>query len=345
MATDRGARGEGRGARLAAVRAGPGGVRSLSRTVADLGGSPGVNRRARPGSDAYLPPGSRTSSATSSTTAPRRRRSTARCASSRERDAGHARAPRETVLSSFATASLRRRSESCAVARAFARLDRDRFRCARRSVSIETRPRLASTAFGQALLSLLRFAWSNGTRRELFSFLRTPYAGLGRSDVDFLEGRLRGRAVVRGDRTVEETTKLRTGPPAADARAARRRGRSDSPLPRGGARDGAKRLRPRRPAGQQQRQARFRAAELRARSSTSRAAARGRDRHPDRGRAHGVDRPRSAGRSRRPGASPCSTSAARTRRFEAVFVIGLEQGSLPRRDPTSPFFDDETRRD
>ena len=36
---------------------------------------------------------------------------------------------------------------------------------------------------------------------------------------------------------------------------------------------------------------------------------------------------------------------ARTRSFEAVFVIGLEQGSLPRRAPTSPFFDDETRRE
>ena len=36
---------------------------------------------------------------------------------------------------------------------------------------------------------------------------------------------------------------------------------------------------------------------------------------------------------------------ARTRTFEAVFVIGLEQGSLPRRAPTSPFFDDETRRE
>ena len=80
-------------------------------------------------------------------------------------------------------------------------------------IAIEARPRLATTAFGQALLSLLRFAWSNGTRRELFSFLRTPYGGLGRADVDFLEGRLRGRAVLRGDRTVEETTKLRTGRP------------------------------------------------------------------------------------------------------------------------------------
>ena len=80
-------------------------------------------------------------------------------------------------------------------------------------LAIEAPPRLGATAFGQALLSLLRFSWSNGTRRDLFAFLRTPYSGLGRADVDFLEGRLRGRAVLRGDRTVEETTKLRTGRP------------------------------------------------------------------------------------------------------------------------------------
>ena len=35
----------------------------------------------------------------------------------------------------------------------------------------------------------------------------------------------------------------------------------------------------------------------------------------------------------------------RTRRFDAVFVIGLEQGTLPRRAPTSPFLDDDTRRE
>ena len=80
-------------------------------------------------------------------------------------------------------------------------------------IAIEGRPRLGATAFGQALLSLLRFAWGNGTRRELYAFLRTPYAGLARPDVDFLEGRLRGRAVLRGDRTLEETTKLRNGRP------------------------------------------------------------------------------------------------------------------------------------
>ena len=36
---------------------------------------------------------------------------------------------------------------------------------------------------------------------------------------------------------------------------------------------------------------------------------------------------------------------ARTRRFDTVFVLGLEQGSLPRRTPASPFLDDDARRD
>jgi ATP-dependent helicase/nuclease subunit B len=35
---------------------------------------------------------------------------------------------------------------------------------------------------------------------------------------------------------------------------------------------------------------------------------------------------------------------ARTRRFEAVFLMGLEEGSLPRRGPVSPFLDDDERR-
>jgi len=36
---------------------------------------------------------------------------------------------------------------------------------------------------------------------------------------------------------------------------------------------------------------------------------------------------------------------ARTRRYEVVFVLGLEEGSLPRRTRTSPFLDDDTRRE
>ena len=183
-------------------------------------------------------------------------------------------------------------------------------------VSIETRPRLTSTAFGQALLSLLRFAWSNGTRRELFAFLRTPYAGLGRSDVDFLEGRLRGRAVVRRDRTIEETTKLRTGRPLPmlelladeDAPLAARTG--------GRARDGAKRLRPRLSSRQRRREAR----PPRRRGGggdprRARAAAGGRGRDPHRGR--GLRRSTAPPCAAMPPASPaawrCSTSRAPAR--------------------------------
>ena len=36
---------------------------------------------------------------------------------------------------------------------------------------------------------------------------------------------------------------------------------------------------------------------------------------------------------------------ARTRRFDTVFVLGLEQGSLPRRPRSEPFLDDDTRRE
>jgi len=35
---------------------------------------------------------------------------------------------------------------------------------------------------------------------------------------------------------------------------------------------------------------------------------------------------------------------ARTRRFDVVFVLGLEEGSLPRRGSSSPFLDDDARR-
>ena len=215
-------------------------------------------------------------------------------------------------------------------------------------VAIEARPRLAATSFGQALLSLLRFTWSNGTRRELFSFLRTPYAGLGRTDVDFLEGRLRGRAVLRGDRTIEETTKLRTGrplpllelvsseeEPLAAARAVvtamlrNAYGLGAPPVTVAAKRD----LRAADAAtGILDELARLRDAGVGIAtddvlSALDRATVRG-DAAGDPGRVAVLDLTR-----------------VRTRRFEAVFIVGLEQGSLPRRAPTSPFFDDDMRRD
>src|SRR5204862_5909860 len=61
--------------------------------------------------------------------------------------------------------------------------------------ALEGRRRLASTPVGHALTSMLRFAWAGGGRNELFAFLRSPYSGLARSSVDYVEGRLRGRAV------------------------------------------------------------------------------------------------------------------------------------------------------
>src|ERR671936_1380395 len=79
--------------------------------------------------------------------------------------------------------------------------------------AIEGRLRLDKTPYGQALLSLLRFAWLGGGRRELYGYLRSPYSGFRRTNVDFLEGRLRGRAVESAARVEEETIRLRDGQP------------------------------------------------------------------------------------------------------------------------------------
>ena len=305
----------------------------------------------QPASERYLAARARPPRASvSSTTRLNPSRSTARFASSKEQVGARrsSSSPRRSSISS-ATESRPTRSQSSARP-----LDRSRasietaFGSLGVPVAIESRPRLGATAFGQALLSLLRFAWGNGTRRELYAFLRTPYAGLARPDVDFLEGRLRGRAVLRGDRTLEETTKLRNGRPlpmldlvaseeqplataravvvamlrnayglgappathAGEARPPRGRGGHGSAR-RAGAPRGRGRVDPRR----------------RCRLALDRATVRG-DAAGEPGRVAVLDLGR-----------------ARTRSFEAVFVIGLEQGSLPRRAPTSPFLDDEARRD
>ena len=194
--------------------------------------------------------GSRTSNATSSTTAPAGRARQLDPLPRGGRSARDARALAETVLDLVRDGTA---PEQIAVVCPSLERSRASIETAFGSlgvpVAIEARPRLGATAFGQALLSLLRFSWSNGTRRDLFAFLRTPYGGLRRPDVDFLEGRLRGRAVLRGDRTVEETTKLRTGRPLPILELWPRR-RGPSPAARAAvAGDAPQRLRPRLAAG------------------------------------------------------------------------------------------------
>src|SRR5439155_4666072 len=78
--------------------------------------------------------------------------------------------------------------------------------------AVEGRLHVRRTAFGQALLSLLRFEWLGGGRHDLYGFLRSTFSGFTRAHVDYLEGRLRGRAVSEPARVLEETLKLRGQP-------------------------------------------------------------------------------------------------------------------------------------
>ena len=212
---------------------------------------------------------------------------------------------------------------------------------------LEGRTRLAQTPYGHALLSLLRFAWLGGGRRELYAFLRSPYSGLARAHVDYLEGRLRGRAVSSPERVVEETVRLRGRPlPFVEELAG-----TGEPL------DAVRRL-----------------------AASMLAAAYGLEQPPvgagsmldlraEREVATVLDELAHwqrlggtltredvvsalervsvrLGSAAEPGyVAVVDLLRARTRRFAVVFVLGLEEGSLPRRSSGSPFLDEETRRE
>jgi ATP-dependent helicase/DNAse subunit B len=210
--------------------------------------------------------------------------------------------------------------------------------------SFEGRLRLGQTAFGHALLSALRFVWREPERRHLFSFLRSPYSGLARAHADYLEGRLRGLGVRTN--VEERTVELRGNPlPAlADIRAAA----SPVQAVRGLA---AFMLRAAHglespPVAETSR------ADLRAFEETLKLltelegwAKLGGELPVEEvlGALEDVTvrlgSPGDAGR-----VAVLDLLRARTRRYEVVFVLGLEEGRFPRRSSDSPFLDEEQRR-
>jgi ATP-dependent helicase/DNAse subunit B len=211
--------------------------------------------------------------------------------------------------------------------------------------SVETRIPLARTRFGQALLALVRFAWLGGGREDLYGFLRSPYSGVPRREVDFAEGRLRGNAITAPDRVEAQTDKLRGTPlPALD------RLRSGGSLLQAlrevaaGMVESAYGL-TEPPAAEQPR------SDLRCHESVVRLLDE-LERWPTEGRELPYEdvmlalerAPVRLGIRGEPGrVAVLDLMRARTRQFEAVFVLGLEEGSLPRRGSTSPFLDDEAR--
>jgi ATP-dependent helicase/DNAse subunit B len=213
--------------------------------------------------------------------------------------------------------------------------------------ALEAPLRLGQTELGRPLLALLRFAWTPGRRRDLFTYLRSPYSGLPRHAVDFVEGRLRGRGIQEPERVVEESERLRGAPlPVLDAlrtaadplaaiaelatamlRAAY--GVGAPPATERGRRDLAVHEALRRLVAELERW---------------------------RGREPGFTRedvlaalerlPVRLARGDEPGrVAVLDLLRARTRRFDVVFVVGLEEGSLPRRGQSSPFLDDDARRE
>src|SRR5947209_8984945 len=214
--------------------------------------------------------------------------------------------------------------------------------------ALEPYIRLDKTAYGQALLSLLRFGWLGGTRADLYAFLRSPYSALSRPNVDFLEGRLRGRAVDKPEQVEEETIRLRDGQPLRMLEELRSApttldavgGLAASMLRAAYGVDAP-------PVGELSRH------DIRAHDAVMRLLGELRGWSELDGAVSPEEVVAALERAevRRSSAAEPGRVAmldllrARTRRFEILFLLGLEEGRLPRRGHESPFLADDARRE